>query len=757
MGKIEKYFGVNSNKKLSETKINRRSKRYLAKLEEIQILKEVNSLYAKGKTGQCFELLERAVRLVPNDFSPFYILGLIHEENQKYDKAMMAYTAAAILKKNDVNFWKKVFEVSKHTTDYKSQILSIEKIYYKQPTEDLLEQKMKLLKKLRKKYSIIACQIEMFDFKPIDESIFAKFSKTRHINSLIKICSKLYKCIRKNPSAQTEYFLQQTILNLYKIKDFNRIMKLLDLYYLKSNYRMISEIRIIYLLGYLNSSEYRYDKYLDFKTLINDESIWESLSDGSYAFDLANQYKNSGEKDKALIILEKMATLDKSIRAMEVLADFYYENNNFEMALATYNRILYKDPTNQEIKSKIYSIYKELGEDEMAAQYEVTNKVKEYINSIEDSQKYKYRYNEDQCLNIRNQYEKCMNSLESDFLEFYEKSKDLISDFFSNPFITLKNRKFRAFSNKHEKIVSNSVIEFDEKFSRRQLAENLIRIQSLHGLDFIEWFQVIKYTLFSFLSQNNISEASELLDKSLEIEIFKNNEEVYIQLLMIGFRISLMVEDFDRVCDHIKGFIHIYGFSSIFLLYAFSYLFPGFYFNKKFSSLQKHIQRIGKRLIGTQDSTESEYKQDEIYKDNVGTLNELVLISSFLPRFLQTETVDFINSNIPHTKSKISLISAIINITHTKSRALLDKKPYATNGIRLLKSIMPDNAVKFYNLGKAYHFFGYYDFAEQFYMKAINLGNEEIQSMAIFNLSLIFQKNKSKNVILTLISKYKES
>lgn len=794
MGKIEKYFGIEEKKKISESRLNHRSRRYLAKLEETQILKEVNMLYSRGNTAQCFSLLEQAVKLVPNDPSPFYILGLIHEENQKYEKAAVAYTAAAILKRNDVSLWKKAYEMASKTSDNQGQVLSIEKIYRKEPSKALLLKKMEILKRMRKKYNIIACQIEMFDYEEIDNRIFDKFDKTRHINSLKKICSRLFKCIKKNGNAQNEFFIQKTILNLYKIREFDKILYLFDGLYFKNGFTVTAEIRLIYFITASNINDYRYDPLLDFKNLIEDLSIWNRLEDVEYVYDLANFYKENGDKSKYVQVLEAIFKFRRSHRVMKLLAEHYFdmglnefisqhdnlriepsdskfneegefkntmshtmgsENRNLQVSLNLYHQILMEDPINDEVKSMIYKIYKEMGNEEMALQFETTNKVKEYIISIEDCSKQPFRYTEDKCKIIRNAYLDALKSFDDDPMEFPDKAAFLLDDFFRNPFVILKNKNFKAFSNRHEKIISSSIALFNEHLYNKRTAEHFIRISSLHGLDVDEWFLILKYSMFGLIYKNELDQAFELFEKSLDAEIFKYPSEFMIQILFIGLRLSLMTKDFDRIVDIIRRMIYMYDYSAIYLLYAITHLFPEFYLNKSYSLLNKNIHRLVRMSLKTKPSDLSlDPENDCYYESKMHSITQHMGLSSFLPRFLQTETVDFINEYKKEDSDKINLIAGIINISHTKSRTLLDKKLYARQGITHIKNMPSEGHVKAYNLAKSYHFFGFFEQAENLYLQVIENGVGEIRRMAIYNLLLIFRKNKSRKIILRLISKF---
>lgn len=757
MGLIEKYFGIKETKRLSDSKLSHRSKRYLAKLEEDQILKHVNELYVKGQTAQCFSLLERAVKLVPNDPRPFYLLGLIHEEDGRFEKASLSYITAAVLKKNDIALWKKALSSSLLTGDKHRQILALERIYRKEPMEEILLKKMEILKTMKRKYSMIACQIELFDYRGVDNRIFEKFETARHVNSLRKICSRLYKCIKTNVGAQTEYFVRKTIFNLYKIKDWKKITKLLDDIYFKSNDIMNPEIRFIYMTAAAQLEECRYDPLLDFDSLMEDVYVWSELEDDSYVFDLASHFRTTGDISKSIRLIEKLMILRKTSKVISQLGDYYRENGDIEIALNLYRQIVSENPTEEEAKLKLYSIYKEIGDEEMAKHFEVSTKVQEYIKSVEDSAKEGFRFGPDRCVQIKKHFESSYRVLESDPRSYADYVRPLVDDFFCNAFVIIKNKNFRSFSNKNEKICiehTKQIVKFDESLSRKQMSEKLVRISSLHGLDVDEWFFVIKNSIYSLIYGDRIEEAIKLIENSFEAYIFRS-PELIIQLFFLGIRVSLMTEDFEMITTIIRKMIYLYDYSAMYLLYALSYLFPCFHLNRSFGNLQKNIQRMVRKKCksayssGEEDSKSSLHDREDIRDD----ITEFMGMCSFLPRFLQTDTVDFIKEYKKTEDAETSVMAGVIFITHTKSRVLVNKKEYATRGINFIKRIPSESIMKMYNLAKAYHFFGFYMHAENLYLKVIDQGSEELKRMSIFNLSLIFKVNKSRKVLAHLLSK----
>lgn len=757
MGALEKYFGVEDKKRISDKKLQRHSQRYLAKFEESLLLRQANELFAKGNSMQCFEVLEKAVRLVPNDHKPFYLLGLIHEENGKFEKAATAYLAAAVLKKTDTSLWRKVLSISSQLESPQNEILALSKINKNEPSEALTLKKLELFKKMKKKYSVISCQIELFDYYGVNTKIFDKFEKVKHINSLRKVCSSLYRCIKRNKTARTEYFIRKTVFNMYKIKDWSRILKVLDEFYFKDNDILHPDVRILYFLAFLNADEFRIDPLLNISKLTDDIYIWKELENETFVHDLCICLKDKKRVDQAIVLLETLLSHRKTTKNLIFAADFYQEIGNLESAIYFYNEAIALDPLDPEIKSKLHSIYSKLGFKGIAKEFETHKIVSEYFKQCEDSTKSVFRYPSEKCKEIRSYYEDVLAVVPHDYEQFIERSNILLKDFFGNPFVMLKNKNFRSFTNKNEKIgesltiksfesekIEQSIVPFDENSSKRDFTDKLVRISSLHGLDVEEWFYITKNCILSLMAIGRFEEALKLAMDCLNAYIFRSNCGFVMQFFFICIRLTLMSRDLDTLLIVFRDIVQFYGYSSFNLLYFLVQFFPDFYLNRQFCTLQKNVQRIIRRDFSPQNSL-------VVHKEN--DISDFLAICSFLPRFLQTETVSFITNHFNSTSEKVCTMQAIVSITHTKSRTLSDKKSFATNGFKILKKIPGDDFSKLYNLAKSYHFFGYYTHAEPLYYKVIENGPEELRKMSIFNLSLIFKHNKSKKVIRALLSK----
>lgn len=756
MSLIEKYYGIEEYKKISETKLARRSNRYLARLEESNLLKQANDLFVRGNTDQCFEILRKAVALVPNDFKPYYMLGLIHEESGRYEKAAMSYIASAILKKNDTTLWKKALEASLRTENQRNQILALDKLFRKEPSEDILLKKLDILRSMKKKHAVTACLIELFDYYGVDLRIFEKFSKTNHINSLKKICSSLYRCIKHNKDARCEYFLRQTIYTLFKVRDWKRILRILDEYYFKENDKMHPEIRFIYIIAFYYSDDCRFDDMLSIGKLIDDVYIWKELEAVEYAYSLCECLRETNNILKAIQVAEKILQTTGSTRALHLIGDLYYQINECKQAIQCYTRVIELDPVDQSAKVKLHRIYEGMGCTALAEVFETSSKVFGYIKEVEESKKADFRYSTNKCIEIRRQYERMGKMDPEDRQAFVDEAKILIDDFFNNPFVVVRNKNFKKFTNKNERSVidtENALIAYNEQLSRRQISDILIRISSLHGLDVDEWLYVLKNTVISLILLEKYEEATELLQNSLEVHLFRQKDYV-MQLSLLGMKLYLITGNFEGMVSITRELICHYNYTSMYLLYFSTYFFPDFYRNRAFCTLQKNIQRVTRRSIkeGDQMQDERADSEESDLSFEPSSIPIFLSVNSFIPRFLQTETVDLVMASLNSSRQDINVIKAIVSIAHTKSRTLVDKMKYATLGMNCLKCI-DDSPVKLYNRAKAYHYFGFYTQAETLYLKVIETGTDELRRMSIFNLSLIFRDNKSRKVMEYLLSK----
>lgn len=867
MRDLEKYYGIKLAKRVSLARMLNRSERTKARQKADGMLKEANALFVGGFYDQCFGVLENAVRLVPSDPRPFYVLGLIHEERQCYRKAQMSYFISALLKKSDTSMWRKVLSTSLMLDDGKKQAMALERIYRREPSEGLLVKRLECLKKLNKKYWVIGCEIEMFDYQGVDNGIFDKFKDTNHVLEIKRLCKRLLKCIARNEDARTEYFLRHTIYNLYKLRDWKSILDLMRRYYMKVCAQPAPEIRAIYCTavaytecrrtvgaggvadstnntvdidstdnmtdsnksmnemveqggsegrakdimidiesienlsegeditdlieekyvanlvesimneereaedkeaaGMPSGMQYRNDgssvqdtamglpsgeprsmpKELasliaDRKTVKNltddiiaDDHFWGDLKDEKYIDDLADCLQEGGMADQAVALLERLLTKNACVKTTMKIADFYLRKGDGEKALECYHDVLAEEPMNMQVKSQLYEIYQGMGEPELAKEYETTMQAYRYAEAQEKETKSSHRYSFRRCCALRRLYERANRVLDADGSKYAEHTHELLDDFFGNKFVTARKKSFRSFLNRYER-VKGEIVPAEKGLGKHKMTEKLIRVSSLHGLDTEEWFYTLSNTVVCHMQANRLDEAKALIERGMAAYVF-HDPRFMTQLHLLGLRAALLLSDFELVVRVVRSVSEYHGQTAAYLLYFLCNFVPGFYRYTSFGNFQKNMQRVSRRMV------------------NEGTpVPPFMHLSAYVPRHLFTPTVDFLAAIAQESRRVDSRVLACsIYLTHTKSRTLVDKMKYAQAGIRLLRDAEGGAAIRHYNLGKAYHFYGYYGQAEKYYLMAIAEGSEELKKMSVFNLSLIFKKNKSKKVLSHLISK----
>lgn len=899
MRDLEKYYGVKISKRMTLARMLSRSKRYKAKQTADRLLREVNALFVRGMYDQCLSILVHAVRLAPNDPRPFYTLGLIHEELGNAEKAQTSFFVCALLKRSDTAMWRKVLSAAAMTNDSRGQAMALEKICRREPNEALLVRKMECLKRLNKRFWVISCEIELFDYRGVDDSIFSRFHSINHLITIRRICNRLVRCIHRNKDAQSEYFVRNTIYNLYKLRDWKAIVQLLDEFYLNIVENPVPEIRVINYMaraqirskndvkegvssgggscqgpdssdslpenleGILGSCirdlnflgdeipelsglnkdfppsaresdslisvEYSTDRgqcsgssdvesqvnALEIECFVSDERFWEGLSELKYINDLADFLQGSGHNDWGIRLLARLYLRAPDIPTKIKIADFFLHGGDTEMALKNYGEALEEDPTNMRIKSNLYEIYSKMGNTELAKTFEIGMQTYQYAVSAAGEIKKNYRYTSDKCRDMRAIYSASNGVLLSDFKRYPESTEALLDDFFSNAFVIVKNKNFKCFLNKYERVErEKGIVPRGEALSRREMAEKLVRISSLHGLDTEEWFYVIKNNIVCMIHCDRYREAKRLVLKSLEAHVLKDLCYT-LPLSLLGIKIALRLNDFETVTRIIKGLAVALNYSVSYFLYFLCNFVPDFYHYGCFNSFQKNVQRVGRRSMSMTRPSDSEQREDTadshvsppqtehgeesraeddstcetqeprtrlqnhgIVVENSRTAetgqktahNKLIsrmpanreekitpflIVNSYIPRYLFTETVDDLAPLGQNGREEVVTILSSIHLAHSKSRVLVDRMKYAKAGIKMLHGIGGDSLFKTYNLAKAYHFYGCYPKAETYYLQVMDGDNEELRRMSAFNLSLIFKKNKSKKVLHHLLSKIK--
>lgn len=759
---LEEYYGLCRKKRVPLSKLLNRTAEHRAKEKLNSILKEVNTLYVGGFYSQTFSLLKEAVQLVPSDSRPFYLLGLIHEEIGNSQKALYGYMIAALLKGNNTLVWKKIHNISKLLGDNKSQSMAIERISRKEPSEELLREKLSCFKRLNKKYWIICCEIELFRYDGINEQIFEKLERVRYKNVLARIAKRLVEFIRSNSSACSLQFIENTIKILYKVKRWAYLIDLFNNYYQINIMNYSTELFLIYIMANLGINEKQQISQIEeliFENLLNmdlDQHV-DKLCELTDMLVSCKMYKT------AIKIMNKVMEIDDKIELKVKLADVYEQAGDLVGAVQNYQEVLNRDPTDVQARVKMYELYKQLGEPVRAIDYKNAVKIKQFNDLDIGIDKSEYRYSEEQCIEMRRVYELAMESLNNNNIDYFlELGSGMVDDFFSNGFVNLRTKNFKAFKAKGEKIDEcSSLMLVDEHESRKNRIDRIIRISSLHGLDTYEWLAFIITFSHCLIASSRAGEALTILKKTVDIHIFNTPRNI-LELCILGIKASFVVGEFNEIIDFIRRIATSYDYTSTYLLYYFCNFVPEFFNKRKFQDYQRGIQRLYKKKVkyceiydGNQEYSNSE--EDALFV-NEGNENMLLKFTgaeltaflggnSFLPRHLFTPTVNFLVDSLEGLETPTKIVAGAVCITHTRSRAVYDKGKYAKQGMEILNSIEEEGPLKWYNMAKGYHFFGYLSQAEQLYEKVVGSGKGELRRMAIYNLQLIYRNNKSKAFI----------
>ena len=72
-----------------------------------------NQAFLAGDYGESCTLLHEAIRVCPHAYEPYHTLGIIHEEREDINKALLFYMVAAHLKPKDSDLWKRLATLSR--------------------------------------------------------------------------------------------------------------------------------------------------------------------------------------------------------------------------------------------------------------------------------------------------------------------------------------------------------------------------------------------------------------------------------------------------------------------------------------------------------------------------------------------------------------------------------------------------------------------------------------------------------------------
>jgi hypothetical protein len=400
-----------------------------------------------------------------------------------------------------------------------------------------------------------------------------------------------------------------------------------------------------------------------------------------------------------------------------------------------------------------------------------------------------FRYSADECKVVRGLYQRCCDILFSDipdkYFQYTSVSSQLVKDFLGNVFIFLPSKgNFKSFytRGKPKELDEDFEIEDDglSMLTKQDRKRIRLGLMSLHGLDVNEWFFLIKNNILCFMEQDKYERGKYLIRKGIEAHVFRIREDLFLQLSFLGLRHSLLRNDFGFFITVIKRLaIRFQNPDFYFILYFFSNFFVDYNTDRNFMGCQRNLQRVFRRRLGlkpnmggesasfpTKDVTESEEESTTMSGNEMvaerrqfSEKDYCLSLWSFLPNHLYRDTVKSIESSTGEFSLDIckGIAIAAIFFTHSKSRTHTNKKYYIAKGFDVLKRLerevksKEEKLVVYYNLGRAYHQFSILGLAESYYKRALATSDYEMKMNTIFNLSLIYKKNKGSAMYRDLL------
>ncbi|KAL6121510.1 TAU like transcription factor [Nucleospora cyclopteri] len=506
----------------------------------------------------------------------------------------------------------------------------------------------------------------------------------------------------------------------------------------------------------------------------------------------------------AVKICENFCEFDKNLKISVKLAELYFKSGKLEISTNIYKQLLIEYPTNLEIKAKLYENYSKAGNKVLANIYKQKFDFYEFVTKpkeLKNPTNSKMQEN-------RNILEELQRENIGE-IHFYEKAKTILGEFFNNEFVTDKNdttfnidnvkitKKLAQKTNKEgvcsktnakkilnyfgENSIENSLSDFSEENEnyfirdKRSVRKQNILMSCLHGLDVDEWYWVIKNTIVSLLINHKYQDAVEIIEKYLETHIWAEN---LTGIDFISIKACLFNNEIDLCCKIIFYLVSKTNYSAINLLFFCCTFLNDYYKNDNLIKILKNVQKAyfrRKEGSGLEIKNEEEILSNQLEfscerrklssEEKEALYSDQLFLNSFFPRYSYIQTIErlFKATNKNNTVNKLLL--GIIQINHSKSRIIADQKEFARKGLLLLEEIEKDGVldenitkdVITYNLAKSYQFLGYQLQAEKMYLKVIKSKNITIKRMAIFNLSLICRRNKSKKFLKQLYNCYYNS
>ncbi|WUR04009.1 transcription factor tau-like protein [Vairimorpha necatrix] len=762
-------------------------------LEIKRLFSLTNTSFVRNDFPTCISLLKTILSLDPKNPNAYFMLGLIFEELKDDLKSYNFFLISSQLMRSNYQLWHKLYELSTKYNLLLDKLYFIQKLQRNKNTRELVVEKLQIYKILKYKYKVLETKIELFYFDGVDFNIFNVIrNETRHKRRTGQCALLLIKYFKENPNKCGLGFLCEIIRLQYETGYFYGTRNLIEKYLINTS-EMTQDIRIIYIICVLinrdttkneeiqdksddiedldnfEDAQFReslfeaqgsvfkniiskdksYSKTLnintilsndcsftDLESLINDEYFWNNFKESKYIKGLLKVLENLSMFDLYLEILNKLEHKVTDMREFvyKSKADFYYKKGDLNNSLFYYQKILEINPDLNSVKTNLYEIYKKLGNVDLANKFCTVASLINFVDDIEN--KNKFECSKEKCNENRDLYTKSRVLFkENRNEEYFVSVRPLVDEFLENRLIFPKYKKHKLFTKDSNLIENLSAISSNN--------DTHVRYLSLSGLNIDEWSAVLLEFTISNIKKGNLKEASHLLKKSLECEIFKKRQDIYLQFIFMTIKHCIFYNDLHFLTSCIKKAIKVtrdYSWSNLYF-YLLNF-FPDYILKRSYGNIQMNIRRTYKRngqcLKNKENAAISTYKN----------LDLNILLSSFFVKNIAKRSYKILKDIVLNDNFRDKMTYYLILIITYKCRNNETKNEMLKEGINGLKKLLEEsNKEEYcnvcYNLGVTYHTLGYVGIAEKYYKEAMKSQNKELRRMGRLSLMIVYRKNNS--------------
>eukprot|EP01120_Amphizonella_sp_Union-15-10_P012769 TRINITY_DN5763_c0_g1_i6.p1 TRINITY_DN5763_c0_g1~~TRINITY_DN5763_c0_g1_i6.p1 ORF type:complete len:795 (-),score=154.08 TRINITY_DN5763_c0_g1_i6:183-2567(-) len=167
-GTSEKEPELASNRKIRKQPRKRRKRNQLTP-HLARMMGEANMLYSCSEYQKAVDILLEIVKQNPNVPDPYHTLGLIHEEIKQIDKAIEFFMIAAHLTPKNAQLWTRIAEISRSVGDKRRAIYCYTKAIRLDPLDvDALWDRTLLYQELEQTSKAIEGYLDILSIKPGD-------------------------------------------------------------------------------------------------------------------------------------------------------------------------------------------------------------------------------------------------------------------------------------------------------------------------------------------------------------------------------------------------------------------------------------------------------------------------------------------------------------------------------------------------------------------------------------------------------------